>query len=767
MRASAFAVVVLSAVCGCGEAHAQTLKTMGGEAVILSPEQSAPGVTVSGKPAPVPPKKSPVDYEADSVQFNQDAKVITLSGSVNLKQDGRTLQADKVTYDLGADKAVAEGNVVVTDPNGDVHRAQHVELTGRMSRGLIDKLQTTMTDGSRVWAEKGEKKTDDRYEFMDAAYTACKPCATDPDAAPPWRLHAKEVDVRRDEQRVVYRHAWLDVGGVPVLYTPYFSHPDGTVTQKSGFLTPSFGWNSNLGGFYDQPYYWAISPAQDATISVMPTTKQGPMLKGQYRQRFDRAHMQLDGSVANSSRTDSVGNQNVAQGDELRGHLFAKAGWDINDLWRAGTNLQLTSDEQYLRQYDFSSESVLENEVYVERFEGADYANVKLLGFQDVRVGTAKTDQPNIWPKAEMSFVGDANQTLGGRWQWDSSFLSLSRDGSGQDVWRASTTASWERQDIAPLGFVLTSQAAMRADTFYTANRIEAKTNPNEDSSKQENRLFPSAQISASYPLQANYDNSQLRVEPVTTLYLSPDIDNDTSIPNEDSQDVQLNAGNLLEGNRFPGMDRIEDKSHVAYGMRTGLYDYNGDQLSGFVGQSYAFDDGSNPFPAGSGLDKQSSDYVGAINAVFGDGANVINYQVQLDSDSMSSQRHELYGSSTEGPVSVYGHYLYAKGVAGTTYADSREQIKLGSSYSLTDAWKVRGEGTYDLSSTKTERGLRRAIAGVDYVHDCYNVSMTADRQIANQSSGAQETTIMFRVGLKNLGEYETDAFELQSGQNP
>lgn len=712
-------------------------------------------------PAAVPADKTPVDYAADTVDYDQENKIVTLSGRVELKQEGRTLSADRVVYNLKDDIATAEGNVVITDANGDVHHADSVELSDKMRQGLTQRLATTMADGSRAWAREGVKESEQRYHLKDASYTACKACEEDPDKRPPWQLHAKEVNVLKDEQRVEYRHAWLDIGGVPVFYTPYFSHPDGTVEQKSGFLTPSFGWNSELGGFFAQPYYFAISPDTDATVTVMPTTKEGPLMRGQYRKRLENAYFELDASGTHSGRTDSIGNVDVAKDEEFRGHFFGKGNVDINENWRAGGDIKVSSDEQYLRQYGFSDEGILESRLYAERFEDRDYAIIEGMAFQDIRAGSAKSDQPNILPYAELNLMGDPNGLMGGRWAWDSSLLSLARDGNGQDEWRASTRASWERQDILPVGLVLTSEAGMRADGYATTNRVEAALNPAEPENEQEARFIPNAQFTASYPLKNNFKTFQLRVEPVTTVYLSPNVDNSDDVPNEDSLDAQLDAGNILEGNRFPGLDRVEDKSHVAYGIKTGLYSYEGGHFDTFLGQSYNFYDEGNPFPAGSGLETQSSDYVGAINASFDEDKHNLSYRFQVNSDTLTSQRHELYGKTTWGPVQVDGNYMYAKGVAGTTYAASREQIALGSTVQLSDMWKLRGDGIYDLSSVEDDRGLRRALATLTYTHECYDVAVTADRNLANDSSGVQDTTVMFRIGLKNLGEYSTKAFSV------
>jgi LPS-assembly protein len=729
------------------------------QAVMPAEKPSVPTTAPAAPAASQKQQPSPVDYAADAVDYDQVSRIVTLKGNVELVQEGRTLRADKVVYNLKDDFASAEGNVVIRDVSGDVHNAQSVELSDKMRRGLVNSLFTTLADGSRIWARQGEKESEMRYRMKDATYTACVACAEDPTKRPPWQLHAKEVELRKDEHRVVYRHAWLQAGPVPVFYTPYFSHPDGSIEQKSGLLTPSFGYNSELGGFLAQPYYWAISPSTDTTFTVMPTTKQNALLRNEFRKRWENAYFESDASITSSGRTDSVAGAAVSKDDEVRGHIFGKGGWDINRNWRARADINLTTDEQYLRQYAFSDDYILDNDIYAERFEDRDYAIIKAEAFQDLR--TTKVDQPNILPYAEGEWLGNPNGLLGGRWDVDASILSLARDGNGQDMWRASSRASWGRRDIAPLGLVLDSEVGARVDGYVVTNSVAHSMNAAYDENQQLGRFIPNVQLTASYPMKSSFDKYQIKLEPVATVYAAPDVSNSIKIPNEDSQDVQLDATNILDGNRFTGLDRVEDQSHVAYGLKAGLYNYSGGRLTSFLGQSYNFfDNNENDFPNGSGLEERSSDYVGAVGASFDNGKHDLSYRFQVDSDTLASERHELYAQTQWGDVALDGYYLYAAGARGTEYPNSREQVRLGSTVLLSDAWSLRGDAIYDLSNVETERGLRRSIFTVNYTHECYDVSLTADRYLADETSGVQDTTVMMRVGLKNLGEYATKAYK-------
>ncbi len=704
-------------------------------------------------------KDAPVDLAADKLVHDEETQIITASGNVELIQAGRILRADEVRYNLATDTVTASGNVVLNEVNGDVHFADEVEFTDKMRNGFVKGLKSLLADGSRFAAAEGERQDGTVIIMRQASYTPCEPCKENPDKPPVWQIKAAEVKHDDGENRISYRDASFEVAGVPVAWMPYFSHPDGTVKRKSGFLTPSFGFDSELGGIIENSYYWAIAPDKDATIGMMLTTKEAPVLLGEYRQRWAKAELETRGSLTYSGRKDSVAGQEVKHDDEVRGHMFAEGLWDINDKWRAGLDLELASDDQYLRQYDFSSKDVLENELYVERFSGRNYAVGRLLGFQDVRVGEERRDQPSVLPEVVASFYGEPNALLKGRWSLEASALGLSRDGNGQDVGRLVVDAGWERRMLTDFGLVSTIDASLRGDVYHTRDSDVTTSGTGVDDETTETRGFAQLHMETSYPLVRPMEKAQAVIEPVAALTLAPNIDVDGDIPNEDSQDVQVDASNLFSESRFPGKDRVEDKSRATYGIRTGLYGYEGSHADVFVGQSYGFDDDDNAFPEGSGLNSQESDVVGQVSASY-KGNHGVNYRFQLRAGDLSSERHEVDAYTYWNRFRLRSRYLYANALEGTDIDRSREQIQGWSTVKLSEHWNLNGSMTYDLGE---DPGMRKASLGAGYIGQCFTFSATAERELTRDSSGDSGTDIMFRIGLKNLGEFETSGLSIDS----
>lgn len=703
---------------------------------------------------PLDQEEEPVSFQADDIVNDEQNQIVTASGNVVIEQTGRRLEADKIVYHLRGDKVHALGNVALYEPSGDLHRADEVQLMGGMKDGFVKGLRTVLTDGSRFKAREGTRKDGRKTVMKGASYTPCEPCQDAPESAPLWQISAAKVTHYEDEGRISYQHATFDIWGVPVMYTPYFSHPDGSVKRKSGFVSPRAGYKSDFGFFAGTNYYWGLAPDKDLTVGMMGFGKENPLATAQWRQRWSDSSLLLNGSLTKSERIDSLGGVDVPHKEETRGHIEGAGIWDIDQKWRAGLNIDYASDDQYLRQYDLSSEDVLENELYMERFSGRHYAAGRLLAFQDVRVREEKEDQPNILPEIIAGFKGEpwSVPILGGRWDLEGSFLGVQRSGDAQDMNRISGNAGWFRRFVSDFGLLAQADVDLRYDLYNTRDSALATPGSGRSRDTVETRFFPQFHFETSYPFIKPLEKAQLTMEPVVAITAAPNINLSDDIPNEDSQDVQIDSSNLFEPNRFPGLDRVEDQSRLTYGLRSGVYGYKGSHANIFVGQSYRLEDDDNPFPEGSGLDNQSSDFVGQLSLNQTD-RYVLDYRFQLDSKKMMSQRHEIDLFSYLGPADLAVNYLFAKGLEGTDIQESREQIQGALGYRFSPGWKGRLGATQDLG---TAPGLRRAYVGLDYFGQCFSWSLTGQRNLTDDSSGDSSTEVMFRVGLKNLGGFDS-----------
>ena len=694
----------------------------------------------------------PADLEADIMRYDDDLRLVAAKGDVFIVQGRRILRADELEYLVDDDKVRAIGNVVLNEPSGDIYLAQDVEYSDRLQNGNVTDLQSYLSDGSRFLAERGRLEVGQRTIMENATYTACEPCKKDPSRPVPWQITASEVLHEKEDARISYRDAKFKVYGVPIAYAPYFAHADGSIKRKSGFLSPSIGYKSEFGAFVENQYYLDIAPDKDITLGLITMTEEVPLATAQYRQRWRDASLEVNTGLTYSDRTDESNNVEFNRGDEWRGHIFAKGLWDMDERWRSGIDINYVSDEQYPRQYDISNEDVLTSRLYAERFEGRNYATAFAEFYKDVRVGDRETDQPWLMPNLQASFVGEpgAVPVVKGRWDATVNVLSLYRDSSDQDVVRGSVDLGWKRRLVSDYGLVSDIDVTLRGDAYYVNDADATSTVSNQESGSIETRAFPQAHMLLTYPVARNFKTAQVSIEPLVAVTASTKIDANDDIPNEDSQDVQIDTSNLFEANRFPGFDVVEDQSRVTYGMRFGVNGRENSNGELFIGQSYRLDQDNNPFSAGSGLDDQSSDVVGSLRGNYKDRYSA-QYRFQLDNESLASERHELDFSADWNRFRLGSTYLYAKPLAGTDITDKREQLFTNAQFYFNKKWRLGAGSRYDLGE---DPGLRNASLGLDYFGQCISWSLYGAKDLTDDSSGNNDTVIVFRVGLKNLSEF-------------
>ena len=709
---------------------------------------------LSPRPPLIYSSEMPVRIDAQHLSYDDVAETVTATGNVEVVQDDKILRADKIVYNQKTDTVAASGNVTLLDDKGDVSYAEYAELTGNMKTGYIKGLLALLVDGSRFTAAEARHEDGNTTTMTNASYTPCEVCEENPE--PIWQIKADKVVHDKEEKSIKYKNARLELLGVPMAFTPVFVHADPTVKRKSGFLRPRFGWTDEVGSYIEGGYYFGdIAPDMDATLQVRPTTRAGILAMGQWRQRFETGRIELNLSGVESDRLEEHG---ATDKDRWRGHIFANGLYDIDDKWRAGFNVEKASDKGYLRLYDISKENVLESEVYAERFSGRNYSRISGLSFQDVRLGV-RPDQPEIFPRMEHRMVGEPGAMFGGRWTAGVSALALLRDENQQDMQRGSVDIGWERRDILPIGLTTQWNLGARGDFYSLQDRTAAVTNPGLDPDSRQGRGTAIASVTTSYPMVKRVPQGQIVVEPLVGASISPQNDEDDfGIPNEDSVDIQLDTSNLFAQSRFPGVDSQEDGARVTYGLKTGLYGDNGRFGKIFVGQSYRMDD-DNVFPAGSGLEDNSSDVVGQVTLALSEYLRA-DYRFQLDNRHLSMRRNELqaYGGNDKFTANV--GYIYVAGVAGTGFTESREQMSLGGSYRLTPEWTA---SAYTLTDLGQEPGLRKASLGIFYVDECFTFGIDGTRNLIRETSGESGTVIMMRLGLKNIGEISTPSIQLQS----
>ncbi|HEC90114.1 MAG TPA: LPS-assembly protein LptD, partial [Alphaproteobacteria bacterium] len=533
---------------------------------------------------------------ANKVTYDRELGIITARGKVEISQQGRTLLSDTISYNQNKNVLTASGNIVLMEPTGEVIFADYMELTGDMKDGVIKDLRMVLTDSSRIAANGARRSGGNILDLRKAVYSPCLPCKKDPSMTPLWQIKAVRIIHDKKRRRIEYRDAWLEIKGIPVAYTPYLSQPDPTVKRESGFLVPSFGNSSDLGVVLKTPYFINISPNRDATLTPILTTGGGVGIAGEYRQRFMSGELESFASIA------------LDKNNDVRGHIKTKGRFNINDTWRTGFDISRASDDTYLRRYRFSSPANLTTNLFTEGFRKRNYFSANAYAFQGLKENDNPGQSPYVLPLINFNHIGEPDR-LGGRTSMDLNFMALTRN-KGTDTRRLSLAGGWKRPFTDGKGSLYTFSASLRGDLYHVNGlaRGAGKTKYNGFSG----RVRPEMALDWRYPLVREEGNVYQLFEPLASFIVTPYGGNSSKIPNEDSQEFELDDTNLFSVNRFTGLDRVDSGPRVSYGVKWGLFGEGGGYTTAFLGQSYRLRKDST-FAVGSGLEGNLSDIVGKV----------------------------------------------------------------------------------------------------------------------------------------------------------
>ena len=196
--------------------------------------------------------------------------------------------------------------------------------------------------------------------FERGTYTACEPCKEHPERPPLWQVKAAGSSTTTASRRSITRTPRWRSSGMPVAYMPYFWTPDPTVKRKTGFLAPRYVTSNTLGTGASLPFFWAIAPNYDLTLTPTYSEPPGRSRPGRVaaspRDRLLQ-HPRSRHRPAGHRKPSSPAR--TAPGDrDDRGSLESTGLFYINERWRWGWDVALLSDKWFLENYRIRSESL-------------------------------------------------------------------------------------------------------------------------------------------------------------------------------------------------------------------------------------------------------------------------------------------------------------------------------------------------------------------------------------------------------------------------
>ena len=398
------------------------------------------------------PEGSEMLIEADTLIYDNNDETVTASGSVRIDYGGNKLVANQVVYDRRTRRLVASGNVQIVDPQGTTVYSDQIDVTDDFGDGFVNALRVETVDKTYFAAESGERRGGFLTTFNNGVYTACAPCEEQPDKAPPWRIKAKKIIWNQQTKTVRFENSSFEFFGLPLGNFPSFEIADPTVKRKSGFLFPGISFNSHLGVGVSIPYYFALSPTYDLTVTGTGYTQQGFLGEAEWRQRFNNGEYSVTIAGINQANPDDFDRNTVDSGpdgdpNEFRAMMGSEGRFAINSRWDFGWNVLVQTDKNFSRTYVIQgyNDFVYQSEVYLTGLDDRNYFDLRGMHF-DVQEQTLDSnpngtenfaarddEQPWVLPSFDYSYTPD-EPVFGGELNLDLNARVISRVEAGLHV---------------------------------------------------------------------------------------------------------------------------------------------------------------------------------------------------------------------------------------------------------------------------------------------------------------------------------------------
>ena len=89
-----------------------------------------------------------------------------------------------------------------------------------MRTSISNQVRAIFKDSFDIVSEEIIQKPNGITEFKYSMGTSCKICSKNTNP-PIWNIKSKSIKHDQKEKSLIFRDAWLELGGIPVFYTPY------------------------------------------------------------------------------------------------------------------------------------------------------------------------------------------------------------------------------------------------------------------------------------------------------------------------------------------------------------------------------------------------------------------------------------------------------------------------------------------------------------------------------------------------------------------
>ncbi len=671
----------------------------------------------------VPAVEDEAVLEADSL-VGQKNHQLEATGDAILRQDGKTIRADKIIYTPADRKVDAQGSVLLEQQGDQVSGPSlHMDLDSGQGKMEQPQFHFQETNG-RATATSMDILDKQHYSLKDATYTTC-PAGNDD-----WQLNMGSLRIDRAEEVGTARDTSVEFKGVPFLYTPWVNFPLND-HRKSGFLSPIQGSTSKGGFELMLPYYWNIAPDMDATLAPRYMSKRGVLFNNEFRY--------LGASYSGELHGDVLPNDIVTKRNRV--HYSAQHRQRFNDEVSVFANFNRVTDDSFFRDLGTAVNSSAQVNLLQEG--GVNYntnvwnSQVKVQRYQTLQdplalIAVPYARMPQITTSAGR-IISDANLAFAGE------YVEFSHP----------TAVNGKRLVINPsVSYPLVSRPSLYVTPKLAIHSTKYQMGANNLAlTPDATRTLPIFSMDSGLSFEKNthlFGGDYLQTLEPRAFYVYVPYRNQNALPNFDTAQADFSFTQMFTENRFFGNDRIGDANQVTLATTTRVLSENTgeERFKLTLGERFSFISPQVSLLTPVTTTSKSD----VLLAVGGRLTRTLSFDSETDFDPNQSktQRYnwQLRYRPEPGKTLNYG-YRYLR--------NTLRQSDISAQWPLARNWGLVARMNYSFQ----DKRILDSIAGLEYNQSCWTLRFVG--QHYTTSTQQANTGFFVQLELSDLMQFGSD----------
>ena len=645
---------------------------------------------------------------ADEIKTNNVTDTVNAKGDVIiLNHDGTKIRADEIVYEKKQQKISANKNIIINDLEGNTYFLEDAITIDGLKNFEGNNVMARLADDSRIVGKDIVKK-DNITLLADAEYTPCKENNYLIKNCPGWKLKATKIYQDAETKTVHYDHAKLYLFNLPLIYLPYFSHPDPSVNKRSGFLMPTIETDNNLGEKFSIPYFFNIAGNRDITLTPNFQSKANNFYSINYRELNEFGSLNIEGSMDDND--DNKG---------TKSHVFIDA--DINNPYgNLDFAIKTSNNDTYLRKNKINQLTVHESGLSFDKSSQNTYLNIITSSYKHLTI--QNTNQwEHIYPKIQYNIDNITSEIISGRFSLNNDF-SYQKNLDKSYASLASSQINWSKRDVDnKTGLLFDNEATLRVVSILNDYKNKKDT--------ENLRFFPQISSKISFPMFRSSSNSNETLTPIIMPIIAP--------YNNYTDHKSVTNSNLFSTNRASSLTESESGPRINYGIEWFNTNLNNFDVKVVAGQSLKFN------KENIDTTDELSDFYVTSNIIFGED-KYFNNSLILDKDN-----HDVKTANANLLLSLENFtlgidYDYNSG----KYFTASEQIRIGSKFEFANNFQFKINGARNID-TNNNIGYQY---GLLYENDCIGIDLNYYRDLTKDRDVAESYGYSFTIVLKPFG---------------